>query len=43
MLEVPQGSFNTGEIKKNYRRLAKIMHPDKFSDPIEKEKSSAKF
>ena len=29
ILEVPQGSFNTAEIKKAYRNMAKIYHPDK--------------
>ena len=43
ILNVAQGSFNTKEIKKSYRDLAKTMHPDKVSSQMSKEEASRKF
>lgn len=36
-------SAGAGEIRKAYARLAKERHPDKFSDPAEKEKAQSSF
>lgn len=37
-----QGGFNTPEVKKAYRKLARIYHPDKHSSLAESEQVSAK-
>jgi preprotein translocase subunit Sec63 len=42
ILRVKQGTFDTPEIRKAYRQLAKEFHPDK-ANPSEKERTKVKF